>query len=88
MTEKIKSKDTLRIDEILQSKGISKKEFAVKLGVNRQTLYSFLNRNVTLETMMKIATALDIPVSELFEQPQTDVINCPHCGGKIKLSKG
>lgn len=88
MTGKFKSKDTLRIDEILQSKGISKNEFADKLGVNRQTLYSFLNRNVTLETMMKIASALDVPVKELFEQPKSDAINCPHCGGRIAISKG
>jgi DNA-directed RNA polymerase subunit RPC12/RpoP len=30
---------------------------------------------------------LEVPVSELFDQPQNDVINCPHCGGKIKISK-
>ncbi len=85
MKDKVKSKDVLRIDEILQSKGLSKSDFADKLGVNRQTLYSFLNRNIKLETVLKIAETLDVPVSDLFEQPQNDVINCPHCGGKIKF---
>lgn len=87
MNTKVKSKDILRIDEILQAKGMSKTEFADKLGVNRQTLYSFLNRNITIETVMKIAETLDVPMSDLFDQPQTDIINCPHCGGKIKVSK-
>jgi len=87
MKEKVKSKDVLRIDEILQSKGISKTEFAEKLGVNRQTLYSFLNRNITLDTVMKIAETLDVSVSDLFDQPHNDIINCPHCGNKIKVSK-
>jgi hypothetical protein len=35
----------------------------------------------------EIAAALGVPVTELFEQPKSDVINCPHCGGVIKVSK-
>lgn len=66
MNEKLKSKDVLRIDEILQSKKISKKEFADKLKVNRQTLYSFLNRNITLETVLKIADTLEVQPWQLF----------------------
>lgn len=87
MNAKVKSKDILRIDEILQAKGMSKTEFADKLGVNRQTLYSFLNRNITIETVMKIAETLEVPISDLFDQPPTDIIDCPYCGGKIKVSK-
>ena len=69
MNDRLKSKDVLRIDELLQSKGISKTDFADRLGVNRQTLYSFLNRNITLETIIKIAEALDVQVWELFSDP-------------------
>jgi hypothetical protein len=40
-----------------------------------------------METLEKIASVLGVPVTELFEQPATDIINCPYCGGKIKVSK-
>ena len=66
MNDKLKSKNVLRIDELLHKKGISKTDFAKKLGVNRQTLYSFMNRNITLETILKIAEMLDVQVWELF----------------------
>jgi len=68
---KIKSKDVLRIDEILQSKNISKTDFADKLGVNRQTLYSFMNRNITLETILKISDTLEVAPWQLFTDSQT-----------------
>jgi transcriptional regulator with XRE-family HTH domain len=44
--------------------------------------------NPTKDTLEKIAAALNVPVTELFEQPKSDTINCPHCGGVIKVGKG
>jgi len=46
-----------------------------------------INGNPTKDTLEKIATALDVSVTELFDQPATDIINCPYYGGKIKVSK-
>jgi transcriptional regulator with XRE-family HTH domain len=60
------SKDYLDIDSILQDKKISKTELANKLGVPRQSIYSYLNGNVSLEKMVNIANALDVPVWQLF----------------------
>lgn len=71
MNDKIKAKDILRIDEILQSKNLSKTDFADRLGVNRQTLYSFLNRNITLETILKISETLEVAPWQLFTDSQT-----------------
>ena len=60
------SKDYLDIDSILKEKRISKTELANKLGVPRQSIYSYLNGNVPLEKMVNIANVLEVPVWELF----------------------
>ena len=69
-------------------------ELAKKLDVSRNTVHYYINqgdRN-SVETLGRIAVALGVPVSDLFEQPIADeqpsnVITCPHCGKKIKVEK-
>lgn len=63
------SKDYLDIDSILKEKRISKTDLANKLGVPRQSIYSYLNGNVSLEKMVNIANALDVSVWQLFKGP-------------------
>jgi DNA-binding Xre family transcriptional regulator len=77
----------LRIKEIIKSKGLTMQEFSDKLGIARVNLTKTINGNPTKDTLEKIAAALDVPVTELFDPPKIDVITCPHCGGKIKMSK-
>ena len=77
----------LRIKEIIKQKGFSMQEFADKLGIARVNLTKAINGNPTKDTLERIAVALNVPIVELFEQPASDVINCPYCGGKIKVSK-
>ena len=74
-------------DIILKSKKQSKTDVAKKMGLSRESLYRILSGNPTLENLNKLASALGVSISELFEQPSTDVINCPYCGNKIKISK-
>jgi transcriptional regulator with XRE-family HTH domain len=80
----------LRIKDILREKGLQVIELAKMIELSPQNLSKLINDKTkpSIETFEKIAKALDVPLSELFEQPQNDVINCPHCGGKIKVSKG
>ncbi len=77
----------INIDNILKEKGLSKTDIAKRIGLSRESLYRILSGNPTLENLNKLANALEVPISELFDQPQHDIINCPHCGGKIKVSK-
>ena len=58
----------LRVKEIIKSKGMSMQELSDKLGIVRDTLTRNINGNPTLETLEKIAAALNVPVTELFEQ--------------------
>ena len=77
-----------RIKEICQARGITQKDLADKLGITDISLNKTLRGEYPqLQTLEKIALALEVPVSDLFEQPANDVVNCPHCGGKIKVGK-
>ena len=75
------------IDRILKIKRLSKTDVAKEMGLSRESLYRILSGNPTLDNITKLSNALNVPVSELFDQPATDIINCPYCGGKIKVSK-
>lgn len=77
----------LRIKEVIKEKGSSIHELADKIDINRVTLYNSINGNPTVETLNKIADALCVPVTELFEQPKsnTSSLTCPHCGKNIKI---
>ncbi len=63
----------LRIKEARISKGISQKDMAAKLGINRSTYSNYENdiREPNLEVIEKIANTLNIPLSYLFS-PSTD----------------
>lgn len=63
----------------------TQKELAEKLGVSEVTLSRASNGNTSLPLLEKIATALGVPVSSLFEQPRDGVITCPKCGQQITI---
>ena len=77
-----------RIIEICKQIGITQKELSEKIGLSQVGLSKSINGNPTFETLEKIAVALNVPITDLFNQPATDVINCPYCNGKIRVSKG
>lgn len=76
---------SLRVKEILKEKGQTQKDLAQKMGVAEISLSRSINGNPNLETLQKIADALEVEISELFTAKETDVITCPKCGSKFKL---
>lgn len=58
----------LRIKEVIKSKGLDVKSLADILGMNRVSLSNIINGNPTLETLQKIATALNVEIWELFTE--------------------
>lgn len=59
----------LRIKEVAKQKGVQLKDIAEKMGIARESLTRTINGNPTLDTLVKIADALEVNVIELFPQP-------------------
>ena len=79
----------LRIKETLQNKGLTGVWLASKIGITRPNMSNIVSgkSKPSLDTLERIADALNVPVTELFEQPSTDIINCPNCGAKLRITK-
>lgn len=77
----------LRVKEICKEKRITIQELADNMEMKRESLSRAINGNPTLETLEKIASALGVNISELFDQPENNTtgIACPHCGKNINI---
>ena len=58
----------LKVKDLIKQKGMTMQQFAEMLGVTRDTLTRNINGNPTLETLERIATALNVPITELFSE--------------------
>jgi transcriptional regulator with XRE-family HTH domain len=75
-----------RIKNICQKKGLTQKELAEKLGISDISLNKTLRGDYPqLQTLERIADALGVPISDLFEQPESDTVTCPKCGTKLEI---
>lgn len=63
----------LRIKEIMQEKGITQKKLAEDIGVAEISLSRSLRGNPTLDTLERIAAALNVPITELFSTNKQDL---------------
>jgi transcriptional regulator with XRE-family HTH domain len=75
----------LKIKELCKSKRISMAELANKIGVTPSALSQNISGNPSLDRLKEIADALNVPITELFEQPASDTITCPKCGAKLEI---
>ncbi len=73
----------LRIKDIIKEKGYTIKSLSEKMNINRVNLSNMINGNPTVETLEKIAIALDVPITELFAKGVS--VTCPHCGGIVPI---
>lgn len=77
----------LRIKEVIKERGTTVQDLAERMGITRVGLSQHINVNPSVEVLERIASAIGCPVTELFEQPNKDVLSltCPHCGKSITL---
>jgi transcriptional regulator with XRE-family HTH domain len=76
----------IRIKELCKEKGITQKDLAGKLGVTDISLNKTLRGEYPqLQTLEKIAEALEVEIVDLFENSKETNLKCPHCGGDINV---
>ena len=76
--------------DLIKEKGYTQQEFADKLGMTRVGLSQLINGKPSYPTLEKIASALEVPMWELFASPndihpQAKTIICPHCQKPIPV---
>ena len=59
----------LRILDICKQAGITQKELAERIGLSAVGLSKAINGNPTKDTLEKMANALNVRITELFEEP-------------------
>jgi transcriptional regulator with XRE-family HTH domain len=59
----------LRIKELCKERNVSMKQIALNIGIMPENFPKVLNGNPTIETLQKIADALNVHITELFEHP-------------------
>ncbi len=59
----------LRILDICKQAGITQKELAERIGLSAVGLSKAIKGNPTKDTLEKIASALNVRITELFEEP-------------------
>lgn len=57
---------TFRIKELCKEKSITQKELAEKIGISAVGLAKAIAGNTTIGTLERIADALNVPITELF----------------------
>lgn len=76
-----------RIKEILKERNMTMVELADKLGIHRVTLSQTISGNPKIDTLKRIADALDVNVLDLFEdnRPKKTTLICPGCGKELNI---
>ena len=74
----------LRVKEVCKEKGVTLAEVASKIGVAQASLSKMLGGNPTIGTLEKIADALGVQVTELFEKSNTgDIVGFVKVGDTV-----
>lgn len=74
-----------RIKEICRDKGILMKDLAERLGITPTGLSKSIGQEYPqLQTLERIAAALDVEVADLFT-PAVPVMRCPKCGAELQI---
>lgn len=73
----------MRIKEVIKEKGLTVEKVASRMGVKSPSLSRAINGNTTVEMLNRIAKALEVPVTELFESDESDLYGLVIHKGKV-----
>ena len=74
----------MRIKEILAEKGMTMADLAEKAKMQQPAISRAMTGNPTVETLERIASALEVNITELFA-PKSNTIICPKCGTVLEV---
>lgn len=85
----------VRIKELMQEKGVSSVKMAEMIHVSKVTISNLINNKTmpSIDTLEKIATALGVPIWQLFASPsdvagnKDSIFICPNCGARLEIKK-
>jgi len=81
----------MRIREIIKEQGMTSKELAERLGMSVSALNQHINGNPSIRVVEKIASALEVPLWQLFVSPSEtaaqagSTLICPKCGARLNV---
>lgn len=81
----------MRIKELLKEKGCTQQILANRMNISLSAVKQMVSaESLTTSTLEKIATALDVPMWQLFASPaevtkETKGETCPYCGQPIAI---
>lgn len=83
----------MRIKELLKEKGCTQQILANRMNISLSAVKQMVSaESLTTSTLEKIATALDVPMWQLFASPEEVrskkdglSLTCPHCGKDINI---
>lgn len=78
---------SLNIKKTIKDYGLEVREVAKRMDITPTGLSQHINGNPSVEVLERIANAIGCDISELFEQPQQNVITCPKCGTRLEFKE-
>lgn len=86
----------MRIKEVLKENGYTQQALADKMNISLSAVKQMVSaESLTTSTLEKIATALDVPMWQLFASPaevqgesaDPNTITCPKCHTRFKMEE-
>lgn len=76
----------LNIKKAIKDKGLTSIEVAESMGITTVGLSQHINGNPSVEVLERIAKAIEVDISELFDKvDHDDSIICPNCGKSLTI---
>ena len=76
-----------KLFHLMIDRGMTNAELMERAGFSANIITRLKRNNyLSLDTIEKIANALDVPVSELIDEPKAGNFTCPKCGTSLRLT--
>lgn len=83
----------MNIKKVIKNKGWTLERLASqmkgkdgKIGLSQPSVSSIVNGNPTIDKLQEIAKIIGVSLSELVADDEEQVLKCPKCGAKIKIT--